>query len=188
MVQESPSTALYTLGKGILYAAEWSGGSAGEYFDLGNAPEVRAELVTEMLDHYSSRSGIRNKDKQVLLERGYRVNFSLDEMAQKNLSLFVMGTIDGNTVHGLSDAGTSKEFALKFVSDNPEGPNRTWEFWRCKIKPNGESSLIGDEWMTLPYIAEGLSDTTNHASSPFFDVTEATTTTTAAPTTTTSAA
>ena len=70
------------------------------------------------------------------------------------------------------------EFAVKFVSDNPAGPNETWEFWRCKLSPGGAFSLIGDEWSLLSFTAEGLADITNHSTSPYFTVTFETTTTT----------
>ena len=182
---ESPSTELLTLGKGIVSVAEWSGGAPGTFRDVGNAPEFNVELVVETLDHFSSRSGARKKDKQAIIERGYKLAWNLDEMGKKNLEMYVMGTISGRTLHGLSDAGVAREYAVRFVSDNPEGPDARWEFWKCKIKPGGAVSLISDEWMGLPFAAEGLADDTLHASSPYFDVMYSTTTTTSSTTTTT---
>ena len=183
MPPTNPSTELYTLGRGVLYVAEWSGGTPGEYEDVGCAQECNVEVSLEELPHYSPRSKKRVKDKVTVLETGYKVNFSLDEKSEKNLARFLMGTLDGHTVHALT--ATGKEYALKFKGDNQEGPNDTWEFWKCKIKPNGAVGLIGEEWMTLPHVAEGLADVANHPESPFFDVTGTTTTSTTTTTTTT---
>jgi len=175
MPPASPSTELYTLGKGTLWLAEWSGGSAGEYEDVGNCPSMEVEITIEKLDHYSSRSGVKNKDKTVVIERGYKVNFNLDEKSNKNLALFLMGNVDGNTVHALTS--TTKEYAIKFKADNAAGPNDIWEFWKAGISPGGAAPLITDDWLSFSYVAEGLADVANHASSPYFDVTATTTTT-----------
>lgn len=185
---ESPSTELLTLGKGIVSVAEWSGGAPGTYRDVGEAPAFNVELTIESLPYYSSRQSSKMLVKDTIIERGYRVNFDLSEVGLKNLEMMLMGTKDGNTIHGLSDAGVKREFAIKFKSNNPEGPQGTWEFWKCKIKPNGALSLIGEEYMTLPHVAEGLADTANHPTSPYFDVRYSTTTTTTTSTTTTTTA
>lgn len=183
MPPSNPNTELYTLGRGVLYIAEFSGGAPGEYVDAGNCPEFNYEVSIEELIHYSSRSDARSKDKIAVLEKGYTCNFSLDELSDANLARHSMGEINGSRIYALTQTG--KEYALRFKQDNPEGPNRVYEFWRCKIKPNGASGLISSEWMTLPHVAEGLKDQTNHPESPFFDVYNTTTTSTTTTTTTT---
>jgi hypothetical protein len=131
----------YSIGKGILYVAEWSGGAAGAYSDMGNAPSIEIEPTLERLPHYSSRQGFRVKDKNPVIQTDYMVNFDLDEIAAANLNKYLLGVIDGDTIHGLQSA--NKEFALKFISDNPLGPNQVWEFWKCTLSPNGAMQLIG---------------------------------------------
>jgi hypothetical protein len=178
------STDNYTLGKGILSIAEWDGTSpptSPDFWDVGNCPSMEVEPTIEKLPHYSSRSGLRYKDKNPVIQTEYVVNFDLDEVAAKNLAVFLMGTKTDNVVSALNQ--TDKEYALKFVSDNPVGPNAVWEFWRATISPNGPIQLIGEEWLTMSYMAEGLADTANHASSPYLNVTYATTTTTTTTTT-----
>ena len=184
MFPENPSTELYTLGKGILQIAEWSGGSPGAYSDVGNCPKFEAEISVEKLPHFSSRSGAKSKDKVATIERGYKVNFDLDEKSAKTVAMFLMGAVDGNTIHALTQ--TDLEYAVKFKADNPVGPNDIWEFWKCNISPAGAVSLIGDEWLTMSYTGEGLSDTALHSSSPYFDVTGTTTTSTTTTSSTTS--
>lgn len=182
----SPSTDLYTLGRGILSIREWVGTTPpnGAWKDLGNCPDFNIEVTKEDLPHYSSRSGIRSKDKTTVLETGYNLNLVLDEISMYNLKMFLRGTISGgNIIRANTDI--SKEFNLKFVSDNAEGPNQTWEFWKAKLSPASAFNLISNEWAKLEFNGEGLSDATNHSTSPFFNVTYDTTTTTTSTSTTT---
>jgi len=177
----SPSPQLYSLGRGILSIGEWVGTVAptdpAGYVDVGNCPSFEIEVTEEKLDHFSSRSGIRLKDKVVVLETGFNLNFSLDEISVANLVMFFRATLSGTNVL-LANTQLDKEFALKFISDNPVGPNEKWQFWRVQLSPSAAFNLISDEWSMLTFTGEGLADTANHATSPYFTVTYATTTTT----------
>jgi hypothetical protein len=176
----SPSTSNYLLGRGILYIGVWSGSTPpSSYDDVGNCPRFEVEVTEETLDHYSSRSGTREKDKTVILESGYTVNFDLDEVSIANLQKFLKGTLDGEHII-LANTALTEEYGLRFISDNPAGPNtqEKWEFWRVKLSPGGSFGLIADEWALLTFTGEGLSDSANHSTSPFFSVTYGTTTTT----------
>lgn len=178
MPASSPSTTLYTLGRGIVSIAAWTGTTPPVTLDdVGNCPRFEVEVTEETLDHYSSRSGTKVKDKQVVIETGFSLNFDLDEFSVANLARFLKGTITGGNVISANTVLDS-EYAVKFVSDNPAGPNETWEFHRCKLSPGGNMSLISDEWALMTYTGEGLADTTNNPTSPYFTVTFATTTTT----------
>jgi hypothetical protein len=150
---------------------------------MGNVTSIEVDPSVERKPHYSSRSGFRTKDKNPIIESTYMVRFEADEMAAVNLNKFLMGTKTGRTISMLSAA--DKEFALKFVSDNPIGPNQTWKFWRGTLAPNGPLQLIGEEYMAMSFTFEGLADTANHATTPYGDIVYATTTSTT--TTTTSA-
>lgn len=168
-----------TIGKGILSIAQWSGGSIGAYYDMGNVNSLEVEPVLERLPHYSSRSGFRTKDRNPIVQTEYTLNFVAEEICAENLNRFLLGTLQGeNTVYGLM--GTNIEYACRFVSDNPIGPNQTWDFWKLTLSPNGAMQLIGEEWMSMSFTGEGLADTGGHPSSPYFTVvtSEATSTTT----------
>jgi hypothetical protein len=180
MPASSPSTSLYQLGRGVVSIGEWNGTTPpASYTDVGNSPRFEVEVTEETLDHYSSRSGTRLKDKTVIVETGYTLNFDLDEISIKNLQMFLKATLSGAKSHILlANTVLDKEYAVKFDSANPAGPDETWEFWRAKLSPGGPFSLIGDEWSLITFSAEGLADTANHATSPYFTVTFATTTTT----------
>ena len=186
-MKPSSSTTLYTLGKGILYISEYSDACpVASYSDLGNCPRLDCEVTEEKLDHYSSRSGARVKDKSVILETGYTITFDLDEMSVKNLQIFLKAELAGGGNVLRANQELTKEWIVKFISDNPAGPNETWEFWRVKLSPAGSFSLISDEWSALSFSGEGLADTDCQSNSPYFNVTFCTTSTTSTSTTSSS--
>jgi hypothetical protein len=179
-----PSTNNYTIGKGTLYVAEWSTTGPGAYSEMGNCPSIEMEPSIERLEHYSSRSGLRNRDKYPVIQTSYTLTFDCDEIAAVNLAKFLLGTQSGENILGLQNA--NQEYALRFVADNPIGVKYTWNFWRCTLGPNGAMALIGDEWQVMSFTAEGLADETNQPTSPYFTATRITTTTTSTTTSTTS--
>lgn len=181
MPTHAPSPNNYTLGKGVLSIAVYG---SSTFTDLGNCPSLEIEPSEETLDHFSSRSGARSKDKTVTLEKGYGLTLNLDEASIENLSLFLRATHTGNSeIQGLM-AADDLEHIIKFVSANATGPDYTWIFHRVKITPAGALGLITDEWQEMSMTAEGLEDTTNPLS-PWFTITsEATTTTTSSSSTT----
>jgi hypothetical protein len=183
----NPSTELYTLGKGIIEIAEYSSEEVlGAYEDVGNAPEFSLELTEEKLEHYSSRAGAKTKDKEVTIQTGYTINFVLDEFSVANLVKFLRGSLVG-TLQITANTNLNVEFAVRFTADNATGPNQIWNFHRCTLKPNGALNLISDEWNSMPFTGEGLDDTTNNPTSPYFTVdfiTSTTTSTTSSTTTT----
>lgn len=160
----------YTLGKGILYVAKYSDTALvtdADYTDIGNCSQLNVSTTLEKLEHFSSRGGINKKDKEVTTQTGYTLTPTPDEITKENLALFMGGEVLPNgEVRGLTN--TEQEYALKFISDNPAGPNYVWYFHRVKITGSGDAGLIGTEWMTLPLSCEGLADDLFHIESPYF--------------------
>lgn len=176
-----PSTNNYAIGKGKLYIADFS--TSPNWKPMGNCPSIEIEPQVERLEHFSSMSGLKNRDKYPVVQAKYTVNFDADEICAENLTVFLQGSLSGSGLYGLQN--TDKEYSLKFVSDNPIGQNSTWTFHRCVIANNGAMSLIGDDWMTMSFTAEGLADPSN-TSSPYFTVEFSSTTTSSFSSTTTS--
>lgn len=170
------STNNYSIGKGELFIADWSSTGPGAYTSMGNCPSIEMEPTVERLEHYSSLSGLRNRDKYPIIQTAYTLTFDCDEIAAVNLSKYLLGSQSGEDILGLQNA--NQEYSLKFVAANPVGVKYTWNFWRCVLGPNGAMALIGDEWQVMSFSGEGLADTTNQAASPYFTVTRITTTTT----------
>jgi hypothetical protein len=150
---------------------------------MGNCPSFEIAPSIDWLEHEQARSGYRTIDKRVPVKTQYTVTFELDEPAAVNINRFLSGTLSTNVIYALQ--GASTEYALKFVSDNPDGPNWTWNFWKIVLTANGALQLIKSEWIAMSFTGTGLSDATNHATSPYITVTYDTTTTTSTTSSTT---
>ena len=177
----SHDTEQYTLGRGVLYVAEWTVAGPGDYEDVGNCPRFVVNYNKETLDHYSSRSGTRKKDRSITLEEGYAIEFDLDEISRENLARFIKGSLDGDRILGLQN--TDQSYAVKFVSDNAAGPNRTWYFHKVTLSPGSGVNLISNDWSVLTFTGEVGSDDGNNPDSPYATVAWTTTTTTTTTTT-----
>lgn len=178
---EAHNTGLYVpSGRGILYIAPWSGTTPptypDDYTEIGNCPSLEIEPVRETRPHYSSREGIRLRDLNPTTTLEYNLTFECDEISATNLNYFFMGQQSG--VNSLAMTNYDAEYGIVFVSNNPIGPNHIYYFWRVTIGPNGPLQLIGDEYLSMTFSGEGLGDSENHATSPYFTI-EAVTTTTA---------
>jgi hypothetical protein len=157
------NTGNYTLGRGVLTLGEWADSDTYpvSFSDLGNAPSFEFEVTEEVLEHFSSRAGLRTKDKVVTLEVGYTVNFTLDEIAYQNLLHYVHGSYTAPAsgvdafVEGL--AVTDKEYALIFTTANATGEDHVYKFYKVKLTPNGAIGLISDEWAEIGMTGEGQS-------------------------------
>jgi hypothetical protein len=184
------STKNYTVLKGIFSIALFANGVPGVYSDMGNAVTAEYEPVLERLPHYSNRSGFRTKDANPVISTEYNLRITLDEFAAVNLKKYLMGATAGLGIQMLDDV--DKEYAVRFIEDNPRGPNKTWNFWKGTIGPNGALQLVGDgtAWAVMEMLFTGLADTGNHPESPYGTVTymsgETSTTTSTTTTTTTS--
>lgn len=163
------STDNYAVGKGVLTIAEFSGGAPGSYVDVGNVSSFEVEPSLERLPHFSARENYRLKDKNPIIESNYAVTFDADEMAASNLKRFLMGSLtQGMQVFAMT--ATDKEYALRFTSANPVGPQQIWDLWRMTLTPNGAVQLIGEDWMVMSFSGEGLADVANHPESPYITV------------------
>jgi hypothetical protein len=185
-VRTPPNVDNYMIGKGVLSIAVWAGGSIGSYVDVGNCPAFTFEMTEQAIEHFSSRSGLKEQDQETVIQSGYTVNFTLDEISVENLRMFMKGTLSGTRII-YANTNTQVQYALKFISDNPVGPNTKFEFWKCKLTPNGAFSLISDEYTSLQFTGKGLADRTGHSTSPFFTATFDTTTSSTTTSTTTAA-
>ena len=93
---DSPSTDNYQLGKGVVYFDKknmTTGLYEGER-DLGNAPAFSFNVALEKLEHYSSRGGLKAKDKEIISQITPAVAFTLDEINKQNLNLLTLGTLN----------------------------------------------------------------------------------------------
>ena len=91
----TPSTDNYTLGKGVVYfdkKDQATGLYRGER-DLGNAPEFSFNIALEKLEHFSSRGGLKSKDKEIISQITPGVTFTLDEINKENIAMLSLADI-----------------------------------------------------------------------------------------------
>ena len=89
----APNTDNFTLGRGVVFF-DLKDSVTGNYHgerDLGNSPTFEYSCPVTKLDHYSSRSGLKTKDAEIILEMNPAVAFTLDEITQENLALLTLG-------------------------------------------------------------------------------------------------
>lgn len=63
-----------------------------------------------------------------------------------------------------------QEGKIRFVSDNPEGGQYELTAWRVRVKPSGDTALIGDDWAQMQFEGDILRDSQYHPTSPFMDL------------------
>jgi hypothetical protein len=90
----TPSTDNYFIGKGICTIQTTD---PTVFNDMGNCPEVEFTPSTDTLDHFSSREGVKTKDKTVVLSKGGELRILMEELTDNNLALLLCGSVDRST-------------------------------------------------------------------------------------------
>lgn len=242
----------YVLGKGKLWFDPWntSNLTTGERA-FGNCPGFEIGVTTNPLEHFSSESGIQEKDDEVLLSVVRNATINCDNINIANLELFVIGgsatlvqasgsvvdeslTVKKGRTYQLgrsasfpiglrnlsavvvthstgsptytattdytvdlvagrltivaagaiaddqiilvdytkaskswiqvnSQSLTAITGALRFVADNPKGPNRDLYAPKTNLRPNGTFQWIGENWLQMSFNAEFLKKDTDTA-------------------------
>lgn len=80
----------YTINKGKLLFQPDDAAELG-YEDLGNCSKLEVAEEIESLEHFSSRSGLKNRDQLVVTSLKATGSFTLDEITVRNLQKFFMG-------------------------------------------------------------------------------------------------
>jgi hypothetical protein len=89
----TPNTDNYTLGKGVVFFDQLIDSVYQGERDLGNAPAFTFNIALEKLEHFSSRGGLKAKDKEVISQITPGITFTLDEVNKENLSLLTLGDV-----------------------------------------------------------------------------------------------
>lgn len=145
---DSPSTDFYFLGKGIVSFTP----AGGVKRDLGNCPDLEVTPASTKLDHFSSRSGIKTKDKSVVTEFSMTVKVVLEEITAENLALLLLGSVD-DTTDGVKtlEMGSVSDItgALDLAGTNDVGAHVDIHIPSVTFSPSGSFSAIGDNWGSL---------------------------------------
>lgn len=151
-----PNVEFYTIGRGEL---KWTP-TGGTQRSLGNAPEIELTPEVTKLDHYSSMSGVRSKDKSVVTETKLTIRIVLDEISAENLKLLLMGgsiTTAQNGEKSFSPLAVSEiEGALVFTGSNTVGSQVDLSFSKVSFTPSGSLNVISEEWNQVEITGEVL--------------------------------
>jgi hypothetical protein len=133
----------YFIGKGIVYFKKT--GDA-DYRDLGNAPALEFTPELEELEHFSSREGVRTRDKVVVQSKSATLRITLEEFTLENLSLALLGDLDELTNEIDIFANNAVTGQLRYVGTNEVGTKFQVDFPNVSIIPEGSLGFITDEW------------------------------------------
>jgi len=111
----------YTVGKGLV-SFKKTGDAV--FADMGNCTEFEFTPEVEKLDHFSSRSGVRFKDRSVVIQKSGTLRLVLDEWTVDNLKMAVLGSSavvsDAEVIQIFDQSSVSG--AIKFTGTNDIGP------------------------------------------------------------------
>jgi hypothetical protein len=90
-----------------------------------------------------------------------RIYVETDALALDGEAIQVTYDVQASTREQVVSKSSSIYGALRFVADNPKGPNRDYFFPYVKLAPDGDYSLKGDEWQSMGFTVEVLKKSSN---------------------------
>jgi hypothetical protein len=137
------STGTFTDGTVVWTSVPW--------IDLGNCPKFSFTPEIETLEHFSSREGVKTRDKKVVISQKASLSLELDEITVENLELALLGDTTGAT--GSREvqifANSQIDGQVKLVGSNSVGNTFTHRFKSVSVTPDAEVDFIGDDWAVL---------------------------------------
>ena len=139
----APNTDNYTLGKGVVFFDQLVSGAYQGERDLGNAPAFTFNIALEKLEHYSSRGGLKAKDKEIISQITPGLAFTLDEINKENLSLLTLGDI--STVSQTGGGASAEVVNAPAVLDNRvELTYRGIQTWELPYDAGSALFVVGE--------------------------------------------
>ena len=154
----APNILNYHIGKGVV---SFKVTGASVFRDLGNVPEFEWTPALDKLEHYSSRTGVKSKDRTVVLSKAGTIRVVMDEWDVENLALAMLGTISQNTAGNnviAIFASNSITGVLKYREANEVGPKYEWIFNNVSFIPSSSVSPISEEFGQLEITGDVLVD------------------------------
>jgi hypothetical protein len=146
------------------------------YLYLGNV--VTGEISSDItfLDHFTTKTGSRTKDRSVIQEISVAYNFTLDEPDINNMNFFMLGgavtSVTGPPVKKTFKPFTNLErnggALIAGVSDT--GNEWVWKIRKSTMKPDGAFSYNSEDWSQFSFILDVLSNAAEDDDTPFGDM------------------
>jgi hypothetical protein len=125
---------------------------------MGNCTAFEFEPAVEVLEHFSSMTGVRSKDYTVVLEKSGTINVTLEEMTAENMALMLLGEIvtdsDGNKAIDILSEDLIRG-RLEIIGSNDVGPKWDFNYPSVAFRPNGSiNSIAEDDWSAIELTGE----------------------------------
>jgi len=149
----SPSTDNYQVGKGVV---SFSTDDGANFRDVGNVSIFEWTPTVDKLDHFSSREGVKVKDKSIAITTAATLKMTMDEITADNLAMLALGEVDSDTDgdHTITSMSSSSvEGIIKFEGANDVGLQIDF-IGKVSFVPSGSFNPISDEWNTIEVTGE----------------------------------
>lgn len=110
----APDANNYLVGGGQFYWDEKSGSTFLGELDMGNIINPNLSKNIDELEHFTSRSGTRRRDKVIVTSSDIALSFNIDEITEDNMNIFLFG----NGVNDFTQTGGSISDEQITVYDN----------------------------------------------------------------------
>lgn len=109
-----PQTSDLVLGRGALHFALLNATTKKPegFRHLGNCTAFNLTMETEVLEHFSSRTGTRTIDREIILTQKMGVSITLDENSYQNRALWLTGASAAGTTNPAAATVTDKLITL----------------------------------------------------------------------------
>lgn len=167
----SPNVENYSVGKGIV-ALKFEGDP--DFVDAGNVSEFELTANLETLDHFSSRQGVREKDRSIIIQKSLELRMVLNEATARNMGVMLLGTPVITGDHAEIDilSENVRVAAVRFTGNNDIGPKWSFNLPRVEFKPSSALQPLSEEWMEMECTGEvvAVAGSFGTAESDFVDV------------------
>lgn len=143
-----PNTGNYQISKGIVSFSTDNGSS---FRDLGNVPSATWQPTVDKLDHFSSRAGIKTKDKSVAVTSSATLKLQMDEIVADNIAMLALGDVESNSDGDSvikSMTLSSIEGIIQIVGTNDVGLKVDF-IGEVSFTPTGQYDFISQEWNSM---------------------------------------
>ena len=151
----SPNTDNYQIAKGIV---SFSTNDGSTWRDIGNVSSLVWTPAITKLDHFSSRAGVKSKDKSVVTETGATLKMTMDEITPQNFAMLALGVVDSSTTDGdvvKSLTETSIDGLIQCQGTNDVGA-KVHFIGKVSFLPSGDFNMISEEWNVMEVTGEML--------------------------------
>ena len=121
----------YAIPRGRTYLDKLVSGVGEGEVAVGNVPGFAISIESTKADHYSSESGLRQKDKTITIEVNRTAQITIDNFTLENLAYFLSGEVE--TITQAAGAATTETITVK--------QGRTYQLGKTASLPAGSRDI-----------------------------------------------